>query len=122
MLSKPCPRDAGPRTHDWIDERSLALHEADARELCADPERVLGIARANIARWMKTMDARTLPTLQEWVDILNTHDVQALIEFITSWNERSRRLRQSSPFVGVISAEERMSIFERFEAMLKEPP
>ena len=41
----------GVRTHEWIDRRSLALHEAVAAKLEAQPQ-LLDVARANLARWL----------------------------------------------------------------------
>jgi hypothetical protein len=39
------------RSHDWIDARSLALHEAVAAKIEVTPA-LLDIARGNLARWL----------------------------------------------------------------------
>ena len=41
------------RSHEWIDQRSLALHEAVAATLEGDPT-LLDVARANLQRWLRT--------------------------------------------------------------------
>lgn len=107
-----------PRTHDWIDDRSLAFDQATLRHLREDPERVLTIARVNLRRWLQTGDPRTLSVLREWTGILENPDVEALAALLTSCDERARRLRQSSPFAGVLPDEERRDILRDYEARL----
>ncbi len=114
------PNGCRPRTHDWIDERSLALHEAVVRRLLAEPESVLIPARANLARWMKSAASRTQPVLQEWAGIL-AGSPEKIAAVATAWNEESRRLRQSSPLVaGVLPEHERREIFEQFRQLLQQ--
>jgi hypothetical protein len=40
------------RSHQWIDQRSLAFHEAVAAKLALQPE-LVEIARANVERWLR---------------------------------------------------------------------
>ena len=47
------------RSHEWIDERSLALHEAVAAKLEREPQ-LLDIARANLQRWTATGSSKPL--------------------------------------------------------------
>ncbi|MBV9127778.1 MAG: hypothetical protein JO117_06780 [Verrucomicrobia bacterium] len=107
-----------PRTHDWIDERSLALHRAIVAHLRADPQRVVARAKANLARWMRTAGPRARPVLREWSEILESQTPDALARLLTSRDERTKRLRQSSPFAGVLSSAERDAVFREYESLL----
>jgi hypothetical protein len=89
------------RSHAWIDRRSLALHEAVATKLEATPE-LIEVARANLSRWLCTNPSQAL---REWQDVLER----------SSLTERSVRLRQSSPFAGVLTRDERAAILRHYD-------
>ena len=97
------------RSHEWIDRRSLALHEAVAAKLEADPS-LLGVARENLDRWIRV--ARR-PALLEWQRLIEGTPVPQLLALLHASDERAARLRQSSPFPGVLTPEERQAILER---------
>jgi len=103
-------RTAGENPHVHIDRRSFALHQLVATKLEADPG-VLEIARANIARW-RSLGHREV-CLDAWEAIL-AGGQQAVVRFLRSSGQRATRLRQSSPFVGVLSADERDEVFRAF--------
>lgn len=94
--------------HARRDDEKLRLHHAVARLLLRDPERVLAIARDNLRRWR--LDDADAPYYEEWDEILRTRGVHELAEFIVADSEDARRLRQSTPFVGVVPREERDAI------------
>ncbi len=79
-----------------------------ASRLPAHPEWI-GRARQNLARWLETASNNARPTLLEWQAILDG-PFEDLIEGLIGDDERCRRLRQSSPFCGMISREERTQI------------
>ena len=54
-------------------------------------------------------------SLQEWDNILAQGPTIALA-VLTENSERGRRLRQSSPFAGVLTPQERNTIFVEYEA------
>jgi len=97
-----------------IDARSLALAQAVAAKLRADPRRVIDKARENLERWRARM-GELPPALAEWDRILRGSTPDELIGILTADTEEGRRLRQSSPFPGVLSPEERREIFDRYE-------
>jgi hypothetical protein len=100
------------RTHEWIDRRSLALHDAVAAKLEARPE-LLEVARANLRRWPPDNRAAAL---DEWARLLDTLSLPALIVLLRASDERATRLRQSSPFAGVLTPQERQAILTDYES------
>ena len=102
------------RSHEWIDERSLALHEAVAARLEADPQ-LLEVARANLKRWLAATPAAPL---REWQRLLDTLSLPQLLRLLRARDEESARLRQSSPFAGLLPPAERQAILHRYESRL----
>jgi predicted NACHT family NTPase len=100
------------RSHEWIDQRSLALHEAVAARLEVQPE-LLEVARSNVKRWLA---ARPAAALREWERLLDSLPLPELLRLLRSPDEEAARLRQSSPFAGVLSATERQAILSRYES------
>ena len=100
------------RSHQWIDERSLALHAAVAAKLEARPE-LLDVARQNLERWLST---RSAGALREWQAILARAPLPEVIELLRTRSADAARLRQSSPFAGVLSQSERQSILDMYES------
>lgn len=96
------------RSHDWIDRRSLALHAAVAVKLEADGA-VIDLAKRNVERWLGS--GRT-PAIVEWKRLLDEASVDDILRLLRSNDENAARLRQSSPFAGVLSADERRTIFK----------
>lgn len=94
--------------HSRRDDEKLRLHQLVARELERDPQRVLSIARENLRRWLASADG--VPNYLEWMEILRTQTPDQVAESIVSDSEEGRRLRQSTPFVGVISCKERDAV------------
>ena len=97
--------------HSRLDERSLALHQLIAAKVLADPA-LLDKARDNLRRWQQ-MEGSPKPALAEWEQILSGSTDQ-IAQFLTERSERATRLRQSSPFAGVLSETERKAIYESF--------
>jgi hypothetical protein len=102
------------RSHQWIDERSLALHEAVAAKLEAEPQ-LLEVARANLNRWDA---AGSSSPLREWQRLLDTLSLSQLLKLLRSRDQEAVRLRQSSPFAGLLTPAERQGILRRYESSL----
>lgn len=102
------------RTHLWIDDRSLALATATAAKLCVHPE-LVDVARSNLLRWKQTISPWP-QALAEWEQILSA-DVRSITARLTEDTADGRRLRQSSPFAGVLTTQERRAIFEQYESV-----
>jgi hypothetical protein len=102
------------RTHEWVDRRSLALHEAVAAKLGAQPQ-LLEVARANLQRWLS---ANPAAALREWWHLLETTPLPELLVLLRSTGDPAARLRQSSPFAGLLTPQERQSILDDYESRL----
>ena len=100
--------------HRLLEARSLALHTLAARKIDADPA-LLRIATQNLKRWRARSGDGAPAYLAEWEQILRK-PWAAVAAFMTSLSADATRLRQSSPFAGVLSAAERTSIYDAFRA------
>ena len=104
--------------HSRLDERSLALHQLIAEKMMADPG-LLNKARDNLRRWQR-MEGSPKLALAEWEQILSG-PADEIAKFLTEQSERATRLRQSSPFAGVLSKAERKAIYESFSTRTYHP-
>jgi len=87
--------------HARIDETNLAHDRATAQAIRRRPE-LIEIARANLARWIAQEGSSVHPALQEWSDILQFLGPSQVADFIESNTPKANRLRQSSPFIGIL--------------------
>lgn len=92
--------------HDVVDRRSLAFHRLIASKIEAEPK-LVEVASRNIDRWKR--QGRTGGYLAEWERVLRS-GVGEVVRVLRSTGERATRLRQSSPFVGILAKEERDGI------------
>jgi hypothetical protein len=102
------------KDHRRIDERSLAFGHAMAVRLPSHPE-LLDRARTTLARWLTTCSPSSRPALHEWETAL-AGPVEGVIALLTGLDERATRLRQSNPFAGLLSQQERNAILLQFES------
>jgi hypothetical protein len=98
--------------HSRLEVRSLAMHTLIARKIARAPG-LLAVARRNLRRWGERWGEDAPAWLAEWQTILERpwNEVAA---FITELSPRATRLRQSSPFAGVLTARERKRIYDAF--------
>lgn len=100
--------------HEELDRRSLELHKLYAEKIRENPA-LLEKAKATLSRWQAIADGSgSESTIQEWYDILNLPLCEVL-GFITSDSERATRLRQSNPFPGLLSTEERAAFRKQWK-------
>jgi hypothetical protein len=100
--------------HRIHEARSLAMHCQIAQKITKNP-RLIDVARRNLARWA-ARGAEPVPCyIREWQEILDAPWPQ-VAAFITSFDERAVRLRQSSPFAGILTPQERRRVYDAFRA------
>ena len=101
--------------HCIVEARSLALHCVIARKIFRRPA-LLDVARRNLAAWKRARaDAERPRCLDEWEQILR-RPWPEIAAFITATSAHAARLRQSSPFAGVLDRHERKRVYEAFRA------
>jgi len=100
-----------PRTHRQAELQSLAYHRLVADRLT--PEVVAGALR-NVDRWESAgqLDPRWASEWRRLLD-LSPFEIQRALR---SDSKHARELRQTSPFVGVVTEQERRRIIEAVEA------
>lgn len=74
-------------------------------------------ARRNIDRWLARRDADdpARPDLEAWRPWLD-RPIGSLTAIMTAWTEEAIRMRQSTPFAGVLRPADRRAIYEAFRA------
>jgi len=102
------------KDHRLIDGRSLAFHCLVAEKLRAKPT-LREHAKRNLERWHTHASPRVRPALDEWRALLEA-PLEQLLAVLTGSDERATRLRQSSPFAGVLTPQERFAILREFQA------
>ena len=83
---------------DPVEERNDERHRKIAKLIRADPS-VITKAAALLDKWL-AFDAH--PALVEWKIALAMLDPEELARFLESPTPRARRMRISSPFVGLV--------------------
>ena len=101
-------------SHQLIDERSLAFGRLISERVAAHPE-LIAHARATATRWLQTCSPGSRSTLREWLAALDG-PVEGVCHLLTSRDERSARLRQSNPFAGILTQQERNAILRQFQS------
>lgn len=101
-------------SHRLLEARSLAMHALIARKIERDPK-LLQIARGNLERWRTQRGEQAPAWLSEWQEILD-RPWEHVAALITELSENGARLRQSSPFAGILTYQERWRIYEAFRA------
>src|SRR5688572_25778773 len=104
----------GYSSHRLLEARSLAMHAVIAQKIERDPQ-LLDVPRNNLKRWRARWDEQLPAWHEEWTGIMQ-RPWSEIAAIITEPSEEGARLRQSSPFPGVLTAAERRRIYEAFRA------
>jgi hypothetical protein len=91
-------------------ERSLALHEAIALRLRAEPG-ILDRARARVEEWI-TRGGRSTPLLLRWREVL-AGSAADVAEVLSNPSEDAAWLRSASPFAGALDPRTRLAILRQ---------
>ena len=105
--------------HRIAEERSVAYHGAIAEKIRRDSE-VLDRARQRVEEWIRSA-AQPPFYAQKWAEVL-ARDVPSVTSFLVERSELATELRQSSPFAGALTPQERWAIFREFQARLAPEP
>ncbi len=102
--------------HDLIDRRSLELSKLVAEKIRQQPE-LMDLVRNRLERTLSEarLSESSKDALREWQTILSTHSLHEVLKILTEDSDEGQRLRQSSPFSGILSQRERLEVFRRNE-------
>ena len=95
--------------HALLDRRSLMMHRLIAERLRANPA-LLETARANMARW----NCPERGWWREWTAILE-QPLDEILTILERDDEEGCRLRQSSPFAGILNPQEVWKLKREFK-------
>ena len=108
LMRSKVPKMPPVCSHQWIDLVDLAMHRAMARKIRREPKLF------KLARWEKSKRACP-PPLREWKEILRNNDMETVLRIATRADEHGDRLRQTSPFCGILTDREREAIWARYD-------
>jgi hypothetical protein len=106
---------AGALQHRILEARSLAMHCLMAQKIERDPK-LLDRVRQTLETWRARYreDGSDRPrALDEWQLVLR-EPWPVIAALITDGGVRATRLRQSTPFAGLLTAEERERVYAAF--------
>ena len=106
------PARAGGRTHAELDRRGIALGRAIGDRLLRDRS-VVDRARAYVRRRLAEGSPGERMEMEEWEGILDTMPPARLRAFLIDPGQRATRLRQSLPFLHVLTPREREAVLRK---------
>ncbi len=102
------------KTPSIVDTNLLAIHKRIGEKLLAHPELINKVEAKLEARFKAGMTYRSI-YLDWWAVIEMKNDLPSMIEQLCEPSEQMNRLRRHSPFVGILTEQERESFFQSLE-------
>ena len=99
----------GGTGHPEIDRRILERHKLTVAKIDADPS-LIEIAVENLKRWMALQPGRPNLCNIEWMEIIETKPWSEIRKMLLEESDEGQRLRSSSPFAGILTEQERLSV------------
>ena len=100
------------------DAKNLAMHAVIARKLSRDPA-LPDKARKNLRRTQEKYDPDALPPFIEQWEALLARPPQELAACLVSVTDDAVRLRHRSPFTGILTAPERLTVLDAFDREIR---
>lgn len=113
-LEPAADRAPTSRSHANRIARSKVVSEAIARLLDEDPS-LLRRAQRHLDFLLERDQGPAAHDLREWQDILAHYSKRRVKDFLVAESPRAQRLRQSSPFLAVLTAEQREQVLDAVE-------
>ena len=102
------------RSHQWVDARDLKMARLIAEKVRRSPAKFQE-AVETLKGWRRTL--RPVPeAVLEWERIFRRHTREEVLQIFTQNNEEGQRLRQSDPFCGILTEEQRWRFLREYEA------
>ncbi len=106
-------RTRGEMTPDQL--RSLWLHRVVAGRVAANPDTTLSLARENARRFLsRGPSSGSARWLRRWLRLIDMGP-EPVMEMLTSTSGVAREMRQNSPFAGLLTEPERLSVLRAFQ-------
>lgn len=100
-------------SHEVLDQQSLALDRVIAGRIRENPA-LIDLARSNLQSWLQwNSSVALIRCYREWLEIIDSPNREHLFQILTTDSEENRRLRQNSPFVGILTTTEVLNIKSR---------
>ena len=101
-------------SHEFLDALALEQCRETARRIEQDHS-LSEVPRENIRRWVARNHYHPgeVRALREWEELLKPGKLDQLLRVMSDPGEEATRMRQSSPFAGILSNEERERITDR---------
>ena len=107
------------KTHQSIDRRSLAMAKEIAAKIDMDPDQ-MGYKKAiDICR--RWVEKNPNQSNREWLQILK-RPWNEVRKVLLEESEEGQRMRQNSPFCGILTPHERWEIYRKFKDNEKKRP
>lgn len=90
------------------------MHRLVADKIRRDPSLWERVPRT-LARWRRQVDPATQPYLREW-EALASQGMEVCLAVATERSEHATALRQSSPFVCILTHHERFAFLKRWRS------
>ena len=100
---------SGLPTHEDRDRKSQNRAQALADLVRSDPT-LIDRASAHVARLLESDRGMATFDLEEWNEVLRSYSGTRLLRFLSSESPRAVRLRQSSPFLAILTPRERKQL------------
>lgn len=96
------------------DFRSLEMHCLIADKIKENPQ-LIEIAKNNLSKWRTSYGNKPIPYyIVEW-EVLLQKPIYQVLKFLRSTTQLAQQLRSSTPFVGILTEEERLAIFDKYK-------
>jgi hypothetical protein len=103
------PAQGRVRDHADVDRRALEFGRAIGERMARDPT-LIDRAREYIRRYLRDAPPGERKEMEEWLGLLDSLSPQRLRRFLADPGPRAMRLRQSLPFLDVLTQRERETI------------
>lgn len=98
--------------HQLLDARSLAMHQLVVDKIRRHPQLISHVSE-NLSHWRGTVSARTMPYIDAWQALLDQGTEEVLRVAIED-SPYATAMRQSTPFAGVLTPQERWRFLEQW--------
>lgn len=103
--------------HEINDMRSLKLNQMVVEKIRHQPG-LIDFVRNNLQRALSdpVLSDSCKEALSEWDQLFRFQPLDEVLNLLVENSEKGQQLRQSSPFWGVLTQEERRSVFRQYES------